>query len=92
MPLDDLRAMLDTCERHTFGGDRDRAMLMTLLDTGARVSEFLALDVGDVDTKSGQVIIKHGKGDNGRATFIGAKTRREVLRYLRNRDGDLVAD
>jgi site-specific recombinase XerD len=36
--LSDLRAMLATCDRHTFTGDRDRALLLALLDTGCRAT------------------------------------------------------
>jgi integrase/recombinase XerD len=77
--------MLATCERHTFAGDRDRAILLCLLDTGCRASEFVALDVGDVNMSTGAVIIRKGKGGKFRTAFMGASTRREVLRYLRHR-------
>ena len=39
LPLADLKAMLSTCQRRTFTGDRDRAILLTLLDTGSRTPE-----------------------------------------------------
>ena len=77
--------MLATCERRTFTGDRDRAAMLALLDTGARASEFTALDVGDVNQGTGAVLIRHGKGDKSRVTFLGAKARRELARYLRRR-------
>ena len=44
--------MLQTCERKTFTGDRDRAIFLTLLDTGLRAAEFLALNIGDVSLKT----------------------------------------
>ncbi|KPL23377.1 MAG: hypothetical protein AMJ93_04820, partial [Anaerolineae bacterium SM23_84] len=56
VPLSDLKAMLATCERRAFTGDRDRAIVLALLDTGARASEFVALDVADVNLSSGAVI------------------------------------
>ena len=49
--LDHLRAMLATCERRTFYGERDRALLLFLLDSGLRRAEMLALNVGAVDIK-----------------------------------------
>jgi integrase/recombinase XerC/integrase/recombinase XerD len=85
VPLSNLRAMLATCERHTLQGDRDRALLLALLDTGCRASEFVALDVQDVNLSTGAVIIRQGKGGKFRTVFLGAKTRRELLRYLRHR-------
>jgi len=44
--LTDIKAMLATCE-HDHAGQRDRALIMALLDSGLRASEFVALDVGD---------------------------------------------
>jgi len=75
--------MLKTCERRTFTGDRDRALLLSLLDTGCRASEFVALNVGDVNLHTGAVLVGAGKGGKARTTFIGAKSRRELSRYLR---------
>jgi len=85
LSLKDLKAMLRTCERRTFKGDRDRAILLCLLDTGTRASEFLSLNVGDVNLGTGAVLVKRGKGDKSRMVFLGAKARRELLRYLRHR-------
>jgi site-specific recombinase XerD len=87
--LDDLRAMLATCDR-TFYGARDRAMLLFLLDSGCRRAEFQTLDVGHVTLATGAVLILRGKGGKTRTTFIGAKTRRALIRYLRFRPS--VAD
>ena len=42
--LEDLRAMLKTCERKTYTGDRDRALILFLLDTGVRRAEMCALN------------------------------------------------
>jgi site-specific recombinase XerD len=82
--LSDLKAMLATCDK-SLAGQRDRAMLLALLDTGCRASEFCALDIGDVDVGTGAVVVRHGKGGKRRVVFLGAKTRREVMRYLRLR-------
>jgi len=73
---------------------RDIAILLVLLDTGLRASEFCALKVGDVDLKTGQVDIKHGiqggaKGGKGRSVYLGKATRQAVWHYLAGReDGD----
>jgi site-specific recombinase XerD len=83
--LNDLRAMLATCTRRTFYGDRDKAALLVLLDSGCRRAEFLGLDVGDVNIQTGSVMVRCGKGGKPRMAFIGAKTRGAVLAYLRHR-------
>lgn len=85
LPLPDLKAMLTTCERRTPEGDRDRALLPCLLDSGCRASEFMALDVGDVNAATGAVVIRHAKGGKFRTVFLGAEARAALLRYLRHR-------
>ena len=73
---------------------RDRAIILTLLDTGLRASELCSLTVEDVDLKSGKVIVKHGvrggaKGGKGRSVYLGKVARRTLWRYLAEReDGD----
>ncbi|GAG01544.1 unnamed protein product, partial [marine sediment metagenome] len=83
--LEDLRAMLRTCERKTFAGDRDRALLM--LDTGVRRAEMCALNIEDLNLVTGTILIRRGKGGGSRTTFVGAKTRRALVAYLRHRPG-----
>jgi len=87
LDLENLRAMLGTCRPRTFYGDRDRAILTALLDTGCRASEFLALSIADVNMLTGAVLIQHGKGNKARVTFLGAKSRRALIAYLRHRGG-----
>ncbi len=88
-PLDpvstlDLKAMLGTCDK-SFTGTRDNAIFLALLDTGCRASEFVALNINDVNLSSGTVLVRHGKGGRVRSVFLGAKSRRALLRYLRHR-------
>jgi len=85
--LGDLRAMLRTCQRRTFAGDRDRALLMFLLDTGVRRAEMCALNIQDMNLVTGTIVIRRGKGGKGRTTFVGAKTKRALAAYLRHRPG-----
>ena len=64
-------------------------MLLALLDTGCRASEFLSLNVGDADVASGAVLVRQGKGSKQRITFLGARSRRATRRYLRYREAIL---
>ena len=84
VPTEDIRAMLETCGG-TFTGVRDRALLLCLLDTGARAREFLALNLGDVDFVTGAVDIRKGKGNKSRTVFMGKKSRKALRAFIRLR-------
>lgn len=78
-----------TMQRST--GKRDKAILLTLLDTGLRASELCALRIEDVDMKSGKVQVRPGeagkaKGGKGRIVYLGKSARRFVWRYLADRE------
>ncbi len=70
---------------------RDRAIIMTLLDTGLRANEFCSLKIGSCDLKTGKLEIIHGvlggaKGGKGRVVFLGKVTRSAVWHYLVERE------
>lgn len=75
--------------RHT--ANRDRAIVLTLLDSGLRASELYALRIGDIDLRTGRVEVKHGvqggaKGGKGRTVYLGKTARKAVWRYLAERE------
>lgn len=65
-------------------GSRDKAILLTLLDTGIRASELIDLDVEDVNLITGMVYIRHGKGDKPRTVYIGRRTRQALRAYAKH--------
>lgn len=71
-----LRAVLSVCD------ERDRAIVLTILDSGVRASELRALTVQDVDLATGAVTVRRGKGGKTRVTFVGARTRKAIRHYL----------
>ncbi len=83
--LADVRALIAACPPKTPLGLRDRAILHFLTDTGVRMEEFCKLNLRDIDFKSGSVQIIAGKGNKNRVVHLGAKSRRELIRYLRTR-------
>ncbi len=90
VPVEHIRTMVRTCRRRTFFGDRDRALLLCLLDTGCRAGEFTAINIDDIDVGAGQVLVRAGKGGKPRMVFLGSKSRRALVAYLRHlgtRDG-----
>jgi len=63
---------------------RDRALILTFLDTGIRSGELCAVSVGDLHAKSGQLDVL-GKGAKRRRVLLGATTRAAVWQYLQER-------
>ena len=45
--------MVKTCKAGNFLDERDKAILLALLDSGARAREFLAVNLDDRDSISG---------------------------------------
>jgi integrase/recombinase XerD len=84
----DVDAMLQTCREGRME-DRDRAILLTLLDTGARATELCNIDLADLDPMTGSLLIRQGKGRKPRTVFAGQRTRRALRAYLRHRGGAL---
>src|SRR5690606_5155043 len=62
---DEVAALLAACGDGPIGV-RDRALLMTLLDTGMRCSEVVQLDVTDLDLNTGRLRVRFGKGNKQR--------------------------
>ncbi len=83
--LADVSAMVDTCQKGTFTGDRDKAILMCLLDTGSRAQEFLDINLEDINLVTGEILIRHGKGRKPRTVYLGVKSRKALRAYLRQR-------
>jgi len=83
--IEDVQALINTCQRGNFIAARDRAIFLFLLDTGARAQELCHTNVKDIDLNTGAVMIRYGKGGKTRMVFIGRKTRRTMRSYLRMR-------
>lgn len=83
VPAADLGRILRACSN-----ERDRAIVLFAVDSGVRASELCALRVGDVRLDNGEVTVRQGKGQKERLTYIGAKVRKQLLRYFaRERNG-----
>lgn len=81
--IDNVMKLVAECK--TGMAERDKAILLTLADTGCRASEFLSIDMGDVDLINGEIRILHGKGGKVRTVYIGRNCRRKVRKYLKSR-------
>jgi site-specific recombinase XerD len=83
--LSDVSALVHTCTSGSFLDYRDKALLMFLLDTGARAREIIQIDIQDVNLVSGATIIHRGKGGKSRTVFIGKSSRKALRTYLKHR-------
>ena len=84
IPDDGLRRLLAACAGKGFEARRDTAMIMLLLDTGARRAELVDLKLAHVDLDL-DVLLVLGKGRRERALPYGHKTALALDRYLRVR-------
>ena len=82
--------MLRQCNRKTFIGLRDYTILLTLIDTGLRVSELCGLGVCDIDWSSGFMRVL-GKGSKERLVPFGTTLRRALHEYI-GRKGQFGGD
>ncbi|GMR09974.1 MAG: hypothetical protein BMS9Abin28_0795 [Anaerolineae bacterium] len=56
-------------------------MLASRISQSKASGEALALDWGAIDFRTGIVHVRRGKGGKARVTYVGAKTRRALLRW-----------
>lgn len=84
--LSTISALITACQKGTFTGERDKAILLTLLDTGARAKEFLDINLDDINLITGEILIRQGKGRKPRMVYLGNKSRKVVRNYLKHRD------
>jgi len=66
---------------------RDRAIFLTLLYTGVRVSELIALDVEDVEIhpRSGKLLVRVGKGGQPREVGLPKQVRESLTEWFKLR-------
>ena len=83
--------MVKVCPHDTFTGDRDAAILLCLLDTGARANEFLSINLDDINQARGDILIRQGKGHKPRTVYIGKQSKRALRRYLNQRKDESAA-
>jgi integrase/recombinase XerD len=80
---DEMTAILDAPNRTTWSGHRDRVMLATLYNTGARVSEVIGLNVQDFQPGPTATLHIRGKGRKERVVPIWTRTQRQLDDWLR---------
>jgi site-specific recombinase XerD len=93
LPDDDIRRLLADCAGKDFRDRRDCAIIRLFLDTGMRLEGMAGLrynpddpELSDVDLRS-RVVRIVAKGRREQVLPIGAKTARDIDRYMRTRAG-----
>ena len=81
LDVSQMAALLAAPDTSTPSGARDLAVLETIYSAGLRVSELVALDVGDVDEFSGALRIA-GKGRKERLAPLGDRAAEAIEAYL----------
>jgi site-specific recombinase XerD len=84
VPADGLKRLFQACAGKSFEARRDTALIMLLLDTGARRAEMVGLKLSDVDLDL-DVLLVLGKGRRERTLPFGRKAGEALDRYLRAR-------
>jgi site-specific recombinase XerD len=90
MPIEHFQLIVAACK--TGMGLRDKALLYCLLDSCSRATEFVNLNIGDVDFVTGRVTIRSGKGGKQRAVRFGDRSMRALRAYLKQKRGLKLPD
>jgi site-specific recombinase XerD len=76
--------LLASCDRRTLAGRRDYAILLLLARLGLRAGEVAGLQLGDVDWRRGELLIR-GKGGRQDVLPLPADVGEALVSYLRRR-------
>lgn len=82
---DEIKALLAAPDRSTWSGRRDRALLLTLYNSGARVSEITALrrEQVQLELAAGLSLELHGKGRKERVVPLWTETAQVLRAWFR---------
>jgi len=79
---EEVKLLFGGCSSKSHLDVRNRAILMMFLDTGLRVSELVNLNLDDIDTKTGTILVRYDKGSKERIVRIGNRAQKALWRYL----------
>lgn len=78
----EVQRLLAACDRRTWTGRRDFAMLMLLVRLGLRAGEVRSLSLEDIDWRAGELVVR-GKGNRIERLPLPADVGQAVAAYLR---------
>jgi len=88
---EEAKRFFNAINRKTSSGMRNYAFFLFLLDSGARLSEALGLEMPNLGLQYGRAFIK-GKGAKERYVFFGTRCARALARYLFHYRPDSMTD
>ncbi len=83
----EIKALLSTPDQNGWLGRRDHALLLTLIQTGLRVSELITLRVGDLTFGTAAYVQVTGKGRKRRTVTLTRETGAVLRKWLGERQG-----
>ncbi len=72
---------LDKCNHSLPNWDRNKAILLTLLDTGLRASELCNAKIADIDLINKWISVV-GKGNNKRSVYLCSRTALVLMEFV----------
>lgn len=84
---EEFETLVSVCDK-SFLGERDKAILMVLMDTGIRAAELCGIKLEDINLFENSILVSQGKGRKPRTVFIGKRTRKQIRKYLKLRGTD----
>ncbi|MDA3923454.1 MAG: tyrosine-type recombinase/integrase [Kiritimatiellae bacterium] len=82
---EEMQAVLDAVDINSRTGIRDKALLMLLYNTGARVSEIIGIELTDLQLNKAPQVKLHGKGNKDRSCPLWSETVTALNAYIRQR-------
>ena len=84
----EMEALVEAPDPTTLSGQRDRILFHLLYNTGARVSEIVALNRQDVTLGKSPTVTLHGKGRKDRLVPLWTKTAQQLRHWLEHLPSD----
>ena len=81
----EIARLIACCDTRTAMGRRDRAILLTLLDTGIRCAEAVGLDLADCAPTERRLLVRQGKGGKDRIVPFAGRCADALAAYLADR-------
>ena len=81
----EIARLIACCDGATAMGRRDRAILLTLLDTGIRCAEAVQLDLADCALTERRLLVRQGKGGKDRIVPFADRCADALVVYLADR-------